>query len=78
MKDLFVLTNNEFEKDHYINLISDRLTHIKTGIQNGSIVRRLIIILHIKVYHFLAIRTFYYQRNIRFKSQENHISDCYW
>ncbi len=38
MKYLYVLTNNEFERDHYINLIYDRLTHIKTCIQNGSIV----------------------------------------
>ncbi len=40
MKNIYVLTNNEIEKDHYMNLIFDRITRIKTSINNGLIVSR--------------------------------------
>lgn len=41
MKNLYVLTNNGSERDYYIKFISDRVIHIKTCIQNGSIVSQL-------------------------------------
>ncbi len=38
LKNLYVLANNESEKDHYINMISDRLLKVQTSLENGSIV----------------------------------------
>ncbi len=40
MKNLYVLTTNELEKDQFIYIIANRVADVKTCIQNGSIVRK--------------------------------------
>lgn len=40
MKNVYILTNDQSEKDDYINIISDRLTKIRISKQNNSIVSR--------------------------------------